>query len=87
MAHYFDNDPSVASKMRKIDFEIYDKHLTFYSDNGVFSKNSIDEGTRAFLKVLIPLQLQGKILDLGCGYGVIGLTLASFNPNLFVTLA
>ena len=87
MAHYFDSNPSTASNIRKIDFEIYDKHLTFYSDNGVFSKNSIDEGTRAFLKVLIPLQLNGNILDLGCGDGVIGLTLAAFNPDINVTLA
>ena len=61
--------------------------MELLSDNGVFSKNKIDEGSFAFLKVLIPLQLKGKILDLGAGYGPIGLTIAMTSPNARVDLA
>ena len=87
MSHYFQDDPSLASKERRLSLEIDGKHLEFLSDNGVFSKDKIDEGTIIFLKVLVPLRLSGKILDLGCGYGPIGLTIAITSPKARVTLA
>ena len=43
MAHYFDLDPSLASKERPIEFMIDGRIITLISDNGVFSKNKIDE--------------------------------------------
>ena len=87
MAHYFDLDPSLASKERPIEFMIDGRIITLISDNGVFSKNKIDEGTFAFLKVLVPLRLSGRILDIGCGYGPIGLTIAITSPEARVDLA
>jgi len=87
MEQYFTNNPSSASKERKISFEIFDKHIELLTDNGVFSKDRLDEGTFAFLKVLVPLNLSGKILDVGCGYGPIGLTIALTSPNASITLA
>ena len=87
MAHYYDSDPQSASKIREISFEIYDRKITLKTDNGVFSKSRVDEGSFAFLKVLLPLNLTGKILDLGCGYGTIGLTIAMFNKDVRVDLA
>ena len=87
MSHYFQEDPNLASKERRLALDIDGKHLEFISDNGVFSKDKIDEGTMAFLKVLVPLRLSGKILDLGCGYGPIGLTIAITSPDARVDLA
>ena len=87
MAHYYDSDPQSASKIREISFEIYGRQITLKTDNGVFSKSRVDEGSLAFLKVLLPLNLTGKILDLGCGYGTIGLTIAMFNKDARVDLA
>ena len=87
MAHYFDLDPSLASKERNIEYFIDGRTITLVSDNGVFSKNKIDEGSFAFLKVLVPLRLSGKILDLGCGYGPIGLTIALTSKEARVDLA
>ena len=87
MAHYFDLDPSLASKERNIEFFIDGRVITLVSDNGVFSKNKVDEGSLAFLKVIVPLRLSGKILDLGCGYGTIGLTIALTSPEARVDLA
>ncbi len=87
MSHYFQDDPTLASKERRLSLDIDDKHLEFLADNGVFSKDKIDEGTTIFLKVLVPLRLSGKILDLGCGYGPIGLTIAMTSPHARVDLA
>ena len=87
MSHYFQDDPNLASNIKKISFEVNGLTMNLLTDNGVFSKNKVDEGSLAFLKVLLPLSLGNNILDLGCGYGSLGLTLAVFNKNARVTLA
>ena len=87
MSHYFQNDPSLASNLHKISFDINEIHMSLWTDNGVFSKSRVDEGSFAFLKVLLPLKLSGRILDLGCGYGTIGLTIAISSPSARVDLA
>ena len=87
MAHYYDLNPSSASNEREISYFIDGRTITLLTDNGVFSKSQIDEGTYAFLKVLVPLRLAGIILDLGCGYGPIGLTIALTSPKARVDLA
>lgn len=87
MGHYFDETPEINSAIREISFSLFDKSYTYYTDNGVFSKSKIDEGSYIFLKVLIPLNLTGRILDLGCGYGPIGLTIAQNSKEARVDLA
>ena len=87
MGHYFDENPEINSSIREISFYLFDKSYTYYTDNGVFSKSKIDEGSYIFLKVLIPLNLTGRILDLGCGYGPIGLTIAQNSKEARVDLA
>lgn len=87
MPQYFDNNPDLASKPKYISFTIQERNFSFKSDIGVFSKNQVDEGTKAFLKVLLTRPLSGKILDMGCGYGALGLTLASFFPQSTFVLA
>lgn len=87
MGHYFDETPETNSQIREISFSLFDKTYTYYTDNGVFSKSKIDEGSYIFLKVLLPLHLMGKILDLGCGYGPIGLTIAQNSKEARVDLA
>ena len=87
MGYYFDSNPNVDSQIREIRFTLFDKEYSYYTDNGVFSKSRIDEGTYIFLKILLPLHLTGKILDLGCGYGPIGLTIAQNEKEASVDLA
>ncbi len=75
MSHYYENDENLKSKKRNLKLYIQDKEFSFISDVGVFSNNQIDYGSFTFLKSLI---LEGKVddlLDVGCGYGVLGLTL------------
>ena len=87
MGHYFDENPEINSAIREISFHLFNKSYTYYTDNGVFSKSKIDEGSYIFLKVLIPLNLTGRILDLGCGYGPIGLTIAQNSKEARIDLA
>ena len=87
MSHYFQDDPTLASNIKKISFEVKGLTMELLTDNGVFSKNKVDEGSLAFLKVILPLDLGNNILDLGCGYGTIGLTLAIAKKEARVTLA
>ena len=87
MSHYFQDDPKLASNTKTINFEVNGLTMNLLTDNGVFSKNKVDEGSLAFLKVILPLDLGNNILDLGCGYGTIGLTLAIAKKEARVTLA
>ena len=87
MSHYFQDDPNLASNIKTISFEVNGLTMNLLTDNGVFSKNRVDEGSLAFLRVLLPLELGKNILDLGCGYGTIGLTLAVAKKEARVTLA
>ena len=87
MSHYFQDDPNLASNLKKISFEVNGLTMNLLTDNGVFSKNKVDEGSLAFLKVILPLDLGNNILDLGCGYGTIGLTIAVVKKEARVTLA
>ena len=84
MSHYFTNDDKVESKPRNIAYSINGVDFSFESDNGVFSKNELDKGSELLIKTLLPLNLGESVLDLGCGIGVIGLTLAYFHPGLYV---
>ena len=87
MSHYFKDDPNLASNIKTITYEVNGLTMNLITDNGVFSKGKVDEGSLAFLKVILPLDLGNNILDLGCGYGTLGLTLAVFKKDARVTLA
>ena len=87
MSHYFQDDPKLASNIKTITYAVNGISMQLFTDNGVFSKGKVDEGSLAFLKVILPLDLGNNILDLGCGYGTIGLTLAIAKKEARVTLA
>lgn len=78
---YFDNNENLISKKREISVLLNDTKYTFISDNGVFSKGEVDYGSIALLKILLKQNFTGNILDIGCGYGTIGLILAKNFPK------
>jgi 16S rRNA (guanine1207-N2)-methyltransferase len=86
MAHYFENDETLKSEKRSLNFAYKSVNLTLLTDVGVFSKNEIDEGSIGLLNVVTSLDLKGKILDVGCGYGTLGLTIAKLFPLVEVTM-
>lgn len=71
MSYYFTNDENLKSKVNKIKVNINNTSFSFYTDNGVFSKKGLDFGTRSLLETID--DVKGEVLDLGCGYGPIGI--------------
>ncbi len=86
MSYYFTNDPNVKENRRNIDFRFLSHLETFISDDGVFSKDTLDFGSRVMLETLMDENLNGKVLDLGCGIGVIGILLKKYKPEIEVTM-
>ena len=84
--HYYTRNP--ASESRPVDCEYVYRGipLAFRTDAGVFSKGEVDDGTDLLLKSL-PEEMTGDILDLGCGWGVIGICVARRWPDTRVTMA
>lgn len=86
MGHYFINDPTLASNKKQIGYTFLGKELTFLTDNGVFSKDRVDFGTNVLLNSLEDLKDVKSILDVGCGVGIIGLSIAKKYNNINVDL-
>lgn len=77
MSHYYSTQPDVAHQYEQFNFELKGKNFRFTTDSGVFSKATIDYGSRVLIDTFEASQLpEGAILDVGCGYGPIGLSLA-----------
>jgi len=79
LEHYFTNNENLKSKLRTISYEVNGVPFSFTSDNGVFSKDKIDFGSLNLVKVLLENYHKKNIniLDIGCGYGFIGITLSN----------
>ena len=75
MGHYFTNE-KLPSNIRRTECFILNNRFTFLTDNGVFSKDGLDFGSRLLLESIPLDEVGGKILDMGCGYGVFGIILS-----------
>ena len=78
LEHYFTNNTHLECDIRKINYENKGVVFAFFSDNGVFSKNHIDFGSSLLVNTILKNEKVNKttILDVGCGYGFMGITLA-----------
>lgn len=78
MEHYFTNNPDLKSELRTIRYKYKENELSFLSDNGVFSKDKLDFGSTLLLNTLYDQKKEKdlKVLDVGCGYGFLGIALA-----------
>ncbi|WP_026486011.1 class I SAM-dependent methyltransferase [Caldanaerobius polysaccharolyticus] len=85
MEHYFSENPSTAHELRKFEYEVKGHKIFFTTDKGVFSRLNVDKGSDLLIRS-IPEGIGGCMLDMGCGYGAIGLSLAKVNPSLCVTM-
>ena len=76
MTHYFSDNTDLPHNYRRIDFNFNNLNFIFNSDSGVFSKTEVDYGTYDLLNVVKDQDIKGKVLDLGCGYGVVSIVLS-----------
>ncbi|KRM56154.1 class I SAM-dependent methyltransferase [Lacticaseibacillus sharpeae] len=78
MNHYYTNDPDLEHNEHSFNFDLGGHSLHFTTDNGVFSKHTIDFGSRVLIETVLNQENlpAGDILDVGCGYGPIGIALA-----------
>jgi len=83
MNHYFIANQSLLTNERTLTLDIFDMKLKFLVNNGLFSCDKTDDASITLLKNIPPLE--GSLLDLGCGYGVLGITLAK-KYNLVLTM-
>jgi 16S rRNA (guanine1207-N2)-methyltransferase len=74
MSHYFINDKGLKDDLKKLDFSFRENQFVFESNSGVFSKDHMDPASIELIET-IPA-LSGTLLDMGCGYGCIGIVLA-----------
>lgn len=82
--HYYSQNPE--AKHQPIDFTFTLRGHTFHfqTDQGVFSKKEVDFGSRVLLDLVTMPETEGPVLDMGCGYGPIGLALATSFPGRHV---
>lgn len=73
---YFTHNPQIKSDPKTWEFTLKGHRFKFTSDTGVFSKNEVDFGSRTLIDAFVAPNIEGDYLDLGCGYGPIGLSLA-----------
>ena len=86
MEHYYTNNPTTESREKIINSTIANENLKFYTDNGVFSKESVDFGTKTMLESFNTEKEDAKVADIGCGYGVIYIFLAKKYPTFKFTM-
>lgn len=76
--HYYSRTQKVESDPKFWDFTLKNNHFRFKTDNGVFSKREVDFGSRLLIESFEMPNTEGFILDVGCGYGPIGLSIAKY---------
>lgn len=83
---YFTQKPTSDSNPVPFSLRWRDREYTFFTDSGVFSKGALDYGTRALLEAL-PSDISGRVLDLGCGWGPVGVLLGAQHPEASIVMA
>ena len=86
MSHYYSKtQDDIESNPQEFIFNFKEHTFKFHTDNGVFSKEYIDYGTFAMLKAFIPNNIDLPILDVGAGYGPIGIVISKlYNKKTYM---
>ncbi len=74
--HYYSQNPTAAHKYKTLQITLRGKDYTFLTDAGVFSKDRVDRGTRLLIQHM-EIAKGDTVLDLGCGYGPLGIVAAN----------
>lgn len=86
MAQYFDNNVETKENRKNIKIKFKDKVYNFVTDSAVFSKDKLDYGTKLLLETITKNKIEGNVLDLGCGYGPVGIILKDIYENIDVDM-
>lgn len=88
MEQYFTKNPTTKEELHTFCWNALDKEFTFTTSNSVFSKSYVDFGSMTMIETFINTEnsFKGNILDLGCGYGPVGIILAKLVNNINVTM-
>lgn len=78
--HYFTEGPRARSQRRLIRLPFQGREFVFETDRAVFSYGAVDRGTRLLLEA-IEIQPADNFLDIGCGYGIVGIVAAARAPD------
>ncbi|MGM5480460.1 MAG: class I SAM-dependent methyltransferase [Nanobdellota archaeon] len=81
MTHYYDSNQTSRSVERNITVQLAGRKLSFITDNGLFSKNHLDNATKLLILTANPEE-NHKVLDLGCGWGGVAISLKTFFPSI-----
>ena len=86
--HYYTKNPDSKSQQKHWTYRLKGNTLSFTSDNGVFSKHTVDFGSELLVESYdIPEQFQkASLLDIGCGYGTMGLAYGKAYPELSIEM-
>ncbi|WP_461863751.1 class I SAM-dependent methyltransferase [Thermococcus sp.] len=84
MDHYYSEEPDVPLRTKTIEVMIRGERFRFITASGVFSFGKLDRGTELLIESMI-LDERWKILDLGCGYGAVGITASRFVRYVIMT--
>jgi 16S rRNA (guanine1207-N2)-methyltransferase len=83
--HYYSNKPKSASNRQSFEAVLRSHNFRLMSDAGVFSRDGVDYGSQVLIEHMV-IPTDARVLDIGCGYGPIGLTAARLAPQGHVTL-
>jgi 16S rRNA (guanine1207-N2)-methyltransferase len=82
--HYYSKTQQTESNPKYWNYTLKNHSFRFKTDNGVFSKSEVDFGSKLLIETFEKPLLDGNILDVGCGYGPIGLSVAKQYPDRIV---
>lgn len=81
MSHYYINDKNLKDNEAFFDVQIDGTSFRFYTNDGVFSKRDFDFGSYLLIKSALGLGTFSTVIDMGCGYGPIGIIYSKFNND------
>jgi len=85
--HYFTSKPSAKENIKNFEATLKGNKLKLYTDSGVFSRERVDYGSQVMIDAIDPSVFPNeKVLDMGCGYGPVGLSLGKAYPELKIEM-
>jgi 16S rRNA (guanine1207-N2)-methyltransferase len=82
--HYFSAEPTTNSKETAVEFEVAGQLFQLSATSGTFSSTALDTGTNVLLSHSEKFPSSGNVLDLGCGWGPIAVSIAALRPDTTV---